>query len=116
MLLSTYVPPYERVHPPTGMVALDLEGAKEINHRWRPFNQAEPLVVHMRDLYPNHYRILVAAYAEQYSILFPVYRNKEAFQSVAEDRMFIQNHDFHRSTKLVHAALVGYYFGLVISF
>ena len=27
VLLSTYVPPQERVHPPTGMVAPDPEGA-----------------------------------------------------------------------------------------
>ena len=35
---------------------------------------------------------------------------------MAEDGMFIHNHDFHRSAELVRAALVGYYFGLVISF
>ena len=27
VLLSTYIPPYERIHPPAGMVVLDLEGA-----------------------------------------------------------------------------------------
>ena len=54
VLLSTYVPPQERIHPPTGTVALDLQGAREILHRWSPFNQAEPPVVHMRDLYPNY--------------------------------------------------------------
>ena len=27
VLLSMYVPPYGRIHPPTGMVASDLEGA-----------------------------------------------------------------------------------------
>ena len=42
--------------------------------------------------------------------------DKEAFQSVAEDGMFIHDHDFHRSAKPVRAALLGYYFCLVIHF
>ena len=58
----------------------------------------------------------MAARVEQYSITFPVYMNKKALQSVAKDRMFIRNHDFHRSAELVRAALLGYYFCLVISF
>ena len=32
VLLSTCFPPQERIHPPTGMVAPDLEGAWEIIH------------------------------------------------------------------------------------
>ena len=71
VLLSTYVPPQERIHPPTGMVALDPEGAREIIHRWSPFNRAESPVAHMRDLYPNYFRVLVAARGEQYTIPFP---------------------------------------------
>ena len=61
VMLSTYFPPHERIHPPMGMVALNLEGAQEIIHRWSPltrripFNQEEPPVVHMRDLYPNYF-------------------------------------------------------------
>ena len=82
VLLSRYVPLQERIHPPMGMVAPDSEGAWEIIHRWSPFNQAEPLVAHMRDLYPNYFRVPVAARAEQYSISFPVYMNKEAFHLV----------------------------------
>ena len=38
VLLSTYVPPPERIHPPTGMVAHDPEGAWEIIQHWSPFN------------------------------------------------------------------------------
>ena len=38
LLLSTYFPPHERIHPPTGMVAPDPKGALEIIHRWSPFN------------------------------------------------------------------------------
>ena len=85
------------------MVAVDLEGARVIIHRWSPFNWVEPLIAHMRDLYPNYLRVPVVARVEQYYISFPVYMNKEAFQSVAEDEMLIRNHDFHRSTELVCA-------------
>ena len=42
--------------------------------------------------------------------------NKEAFQSVVEDGMFIRNHDFHRSDEPVRAALLGYYFYLCYNF
>ena len=51
--------------------------------------------MHMRDLYPNYFRVPVAARADQYSTPFLVYMNKDAFQSVAEDGLFIRNHDFH---------------------
>ena len=64
LLLSTYVPLQERIHPPMGMVALDPEGALEIIHRWSPFNQAESPVAHMRDLYPNYFHVPVAARAK----------------------------------------------------
>ena len=40
VLLSTYVPPYDKIHHSTGLVAPDLEGAREIIHYWSPFNQA----------------------------------------------------------------------------
>ena len=72
MLLSTYIPPYERIHPPTGMVSPDLEGAQEIIHHWSPFNQAEPLVTHMGDLYPNYFRELVVAHVEHSNMAFVV--------------------------------------------
>ena len=71
VLLSTYVPPYERIHPPADMVIPDLEGAQEIINHWSPFNQAEPPVAHMRDLYPNYFRVSVTARTKQYSIPFP---------------------------------------------
>ena len=45
----------------------------------------------------------MAARIEQYTIPFPVYMDKEAFLSVAEDEMLIRNHDFHRLAELVCA-------------
>ena len=103
VLLSTYVPSQERIHPSTGMVALDLEGAREVIHRWIPFNQAESPVMYMRDLYPNYFRVPVVARADQYTIPFPVYMDKEAFQLVAKDEMLIRNHDFYQFVELVCA-------------
>ena len=79
VLLSMYVSSHKRIHPPAGMVAPDLKGAREIIHRWSPFNQAERPIVHMRDHYPNYFRVLVAACTEHYSIPFPVYLSKKAF-------------------------------------
>ena len=101
VLLSTYVQPQERIHPPMGMVAPDLKGAWEIIYRWSPFNQPESPIVHMCDLYPNYFLVPVTTRTEQYTILFFVYMDKEAFQSMADDRMLIHNHDFHRSAELV---------------
>ena len=115
VLLSTYVPPHERIAPPGGTVALDLEGALEIIHRYSSFNQAERPVVHMRNLYPNNFRILVAPLIEHYFIPFPTYLSKEAFQSVAEDGMFIRNHDFYRSVEQLRDALLGCYLCAAIS-
>ena len=69
----------------------------------------------MRDLYPNYFRVPVAVRTDQYSIPFPVYLSKEAFQSVVEDGMFIHNHDFHQLTELVRVALLGCYLYVVIS-
>ena len=61
VLLSTYVPPHERIAPSANMVAPNLEGARVIIHRWSPFNRAKRPVVHMRNLYPNYFRVPVAA-------------------------------------------------------
>ena len=68
VLLSTYVPSQERIHLYTSMVSPNPEGSREIIHRWSPFNQAESPVVHMCDLYPNYFRVLMAARVKQYTI------------------------------------------------
>ena len=101
LLLSSYVPPQEWVHPLVDTVAPGLEGTREIIDRWSPFNKRESSVAHMRDLYPTLLRVPMAAHAEQYSIPFPGYMDRETFQRVAKDEMLIRNHDFHQSYKLV---------------
>ena len=57
--------------------------------------------MHMRDLYPTYFWIPVASRSEKYTIMFPTYMDKEAFQAMANDGMFIRNHNFHRSAELV---------------
>ena len=95
LLLSSYVPLQEWVHPSLDMVDPSLEDARKIIYRWSPFNKRESSVMHMHDLYPTVLQVLVAARADQYSILFPGYMDRETFQHVAKDGMLIRNHNFH---------------------
>ena len=69
----------------------------------------------MRDLYPNYFRITIAACAEQYSIPFPAYLSKESFQSVAEDGMFIHKQDFYRLAELVRGTVLNCFLYATIS-
>ena len=84
-------------------VVRDLEDVMKIVHRWNPLNQEESPVTHMRNLYPNYFRMPVLACLEQYTIPLLVYMDKEDFQPVADDGMLIRNHNFHRSAELVSA-------------
>ena len=85
------------------MEASDLEDVLKIARPWNPLNQEESSVTRMHDLYPIYFRMPVTAHSEQYSIPFLVYVDKEDIQPVAEDGMFIRNHNFQRSTELVIA-------------
>ena len=95
LLLSSYVSPQEWIHPSVYMVALGLEGAREIIDHYSPFNKRESSVMKMHDLYPTVLWVPMAAHAEQYSIPFTNYLDRETFQHVAEDGMLVRNHDFH---------------------
>ena len=64
VLLRTYVPPLERVHPSTNMVALNLEDVLKIVRRWSPLNQKESQVTRMHNLYPNYFRMPMTARSE----------------------------------------------------
>ena len=103
VLVSMYVPPLERVHPSTDMVASDLEDMLKIVRRWSPLNQEESPVTRMHDLYLNYFWMPVINSLEQYSILLPVYIDKENFQPMADDGMLIHNHKFNRSAEPVSA-------------
>ena len=55
----------------------------------------------MRDLYPTLLRVSMVARAEQYSISFLDYLDRETFQHMAKNGMLIRNHNFHQSAEMV---------------
>ena len=65
VLVSMYVPPLERIHPSTDMVAPNLEDVLKIVRRWSPLNQEESPVTLMHNLYPNYFRMPVNTCSEQ---------------------------------------------------
>ena len=75
--------------------------AWSIINSWNPFNKRDSSVTHMNELYPNLLQIPMVARAEDYSIPFPNYMDKKSYQRVAEEGMFIRNHDFNEMAKLV---------------
>ena len=79
VLVSKYVPPLERVHPSTDMVAPDLKDVLKIVRRWSPLNQEGSSVMRMQNLYLNYVRMLVTALSKQYSISLPAYIDNEDF-------------------------------------
>ena len=57
--------------------------------------------MYMNDLYPTLLQVSVVARAEEYIIPFHGFMDKKFFQHVAEDRMYIRNHDFNEMVELV---------------
>ena len=78
-----------------------LDSARSIIDRWDPFNKRDTSVTDMRELYRTNRRIPVVALSEEYSIPFPSYMDKKSYQGVAEDGMYIPNHDFNETVELV---------------
>ena len=101
LLLSSYVPTQEWVHPSADTVAPGSKRTREIIDYWSPFNKRESSIKNMRDLYSILLRVLVATCSKKYSISFPNYLDKETFQRVAKDGMLIRNHNFHQPAELV---------------
>ena len=101
LMLGSYVLPQEWGCLSTDTVAPGPEVVWENIHCWSPFNKRESSIAHMRDLYPTLLRVSVMARAEDYSIPFPNYLDRESFQWVVEDGMLICNHDFNESAELV---------------
>ena len=79
VLVTTYVPPLERVHSLTVREVPDLEDVLKVIYRWNPFNQEESSITRMHDLYPTYYWVPVAARLEHYTIHFPTHMDKDAF-------------------------------------
>ena len=53
--------PQPKSTPPTDTMAPAIEDVVKLIRRWNPFNEEDSPIVHMRDLYPNYFRIPVAA-------------------------------------------------------
>ena len=100
-MLGSYVKPMEWGCHSVDTLAPGLDQAQSIIDRWKPFNKKDSSTAHMRELYPNLLRILVAAHVEEYFIPFPNYMDKKSYQRVAGDGMFICNHDFDETAELV---------------
>ena len=80
---------------------LDQETAQALINYLRCFNQRDHSVTHMRDLYPHSFRLSVVAHGEEYSILLLASLDERSYQRVAEDEMYMSNHDFDETTELV---------------
>ena len=55
LVLSLYVKPMEWAKPTEDAPALDQETARALINYWRPFNQRDPSVAYMSDLYPHNF-------------------------------------------------------------
>ena len=91
----------EWVRPKKDAPAPDQETARALINYWKHFNPRDPSVTHMRDLYPHSFCLPAAAREEEYSISFPVSLDKSPYQHVAENGMYMRNHDFDDTTELV---------------
>ena len=101
LVLNSYVEPMEWARPIKDASAPDQETAQTLINYWRPFDQRDLSVVHMHDLYPHNFRVLTVAHGEEYSIPFPINLDKRSYQRVAEDGMYMRNHDFGETVELV---------------
>ena len=100
-MLGLYVKPMEWGCPLLDTPTPGPDEAQSIINCWNPFDKMDYSTAHMRKLYPNLLRILVAARAEEYSIPFLNYMDKKSYYCVVKDGMFIRNHDFDESAELV---------------
>ena len=85
----------------TDALALDQETARTLINYERPFDQRDPFVTHMHDLYPHSFLVSALARKEEYSIPFPVNLDKRSYQPVIEDEMYMLNHGFDETVELV---------------
>ena len=83
------------------MVVPGPEHIREIIDRWSPFHKGDSLVTNICDIYPTLLRIPMVARTEEYSITFLGYLDKKSYQRMAEDWIYIRNHDFNETVELV---------------
>ena len=101
LVLNSPVKPMKWNHPPTDASIPCLDYVQSIIDLCNPFNQRDNYVTNMHELYHTNLRIPVVALSEVYSIPFPDYLDKNSYQHVAKDGMYIRNHDFNKTIELV---------------
>ena len=101
LILSSYLKSLEWNHLPAEVPTPDQEAARLLVRKCKPFYKRDSSVSHMRDLYPLSLNDLVVARYEENSIPFPSYLDKGSYRCVAEDGMYILNHNFNETTELV---------------
>ena len=88
-------------HPSMDTPTLGPKATQSIIDPYAPFNQRDSSVARILDLYPTLLLESVVDPTEEYSIPFLGHMDRKSFQCVAEDGMYIHNHDFNVMTKLV---------------
>ena len=101
LVLNSLVKSMKWDHLSADMSIPGLDVAQSIIDRWNPFNQRDTSVTNMHELYSTNLRIPMVALVEESSIPFPGYIDKISYQHVAEDGMYIRNHDFNETARLV---------------
>ena len=91
----------EWARPTEDAPAPNQETAQALINYWRPFNQRDPSITHMRDLYPNNCHLPAVAHGEEYSIPLPISLDKRSYHAVTEDGMYMPNHDLDETVELV---------------
>ena len=101
IVVKGYIHPKEGVSTSAESPIPTLGDLDLIIEKRAPFDKGEVSIKNMRDLYPAQRRVTAVARQEQYIIPCPSYLGAEDIQQVAEDGMYIRNHNFVQTAELV---------------
>ena len=101
VVVKGYIHPKEGVSTSAELPIPTLGDLDLIIEKRAPFDKGEVSIKNMRDLYPAQRRVTAVARQEQYVIPCPSYLGAEDIQQVAEDGMYIRNHNFVQTAELV---------------
>ena len=101
VVVKGYIHPKEGVSTSAESPIPTLGDLDLIIEKRAPFDKGEVSIKNMRDLYPAQRRVTAVARQEQYVIPCPSYLGAEDIQQVAEDGMYIRNHNFVQTAELV---------------
>ena len=101
VVVKGYIHPKEGVSTSAESPIPTLGDLDLIIEKRAPFDKGEVSIKNMRDLYSAQRRVTAVARQEQYVIPCPSYLGAEDIQQVAEDGMYIRNHNFVQTAELV---------------